>query len=138
MTGNSKALFHSPEVILFSADVERIASFYKRLGFRETFRVPQDDSPIHVDLELDGYKIGFSSIESSRKDHGLQPVTSGQRGTVTLWTQDTRSAYHQLLAEGVPGLQAPHQWLGRLLIAWVQDPDGHPIQIVQNLSKVSE
>jgi hypothetical protein len=24
-------------------------------------------------------------------------------------------------------------WLDRLLIAWVEDPDGHPVRIVQNL-----
>jgi catechol 2,3-dioxygenase-like lactoylglutathione lyase family enzyme len=122
-----------PQVILFSADVERAAAFYRRLGFRETFRVPAEGAPIHVDLSLDGYTIGFASITSAREDHGLDPVAEGQRGTVTLWTEDTASAYDALIAAGVPGLQPPHEWLGRLLIAWVQDPDGHPIQIVQPL-----
>jgi glyoxylase I family protein len=27
----------------------------------------------------------------------------------------------------------PHRWLERLLIAWVADPDGNPVQIVQRL-----
>ncbi len=126
-------LFGSPQVILFTADVARAAEFYRRLGFHETFRVPSEGDPIHVDLALDGYKIGFASIESSRDDHGLRPVSEAQRATVILWTGDTVSAYHRLVADGVPGLQPPHDWLGRLLIAWVQDPGGHPIQIVQNL-----
>jgi catechol 2,3-dioxygenase-like lactoylglutathione lyase family enzyme len=127
-------LFREPEVILFSSDVERAAAFYKRFGFRETFRVPTEGAPIHVDLALDGYKIGFASIDSARHDHGLDPVTGGQRGTVTLWTDDTEVAYASLTDAGVPGLQPPREWLGRLLIAWVEDPDGHPIQLVQNLS----
>ena len=123
--------FTAPEVILFSADVERAAAFYRRLGFTETFRVPGEGTPIHVDLQLDGYKIGFASMASSRDHHGLDPVLAGQRATVTLWTEDTASAYEMLTAAGVPGLAAPSPWLGRLLIAWVQDPDGHPIQLVQ-------
>lgn len=126
--------FRTPEVILFSCDVQRAADFYKTLGFAETFRVPTEGEPMHIDLELDGYHIGFASIQSSRDDHGLDPATNGQRGTVTLWTDDTAVAYTQLTDRGVPGLAPPHIWLDRLLIAWVQDPDGHPIQLVQRLA----
>ena len=132
-TDDHAVTFTAPEVILFSVDVERAAEFYKRLGFAETFRVPQEGTPIHVDLQLDGYKIGFASIDSARQDHGLSPVASGQRATVTLWTQDTVRAYQALTDLGVPGLAAPSVWLGRLLIAWVQDPDGHPVQLAQRL-----
>lgn len=122
-----------PEVILFSADVERTAAFYTRLGFIERFRVPEVGTPIHVDLELDGYRIGFASLESSREDHGLRPATGGQRGTITLWTADVAADYRTLTDAGVPGLQEPRVWLERLLIAWLEDPDGHPIQLVQAL-----
>ena len=55
----------SPQVVLFSADVRRAAAFSETLGFSETFRVPADGEPIHVDLTLDGYRIGIASIESS-------------------------------------------------------------------------
>src|SRR6201996_7543782 len=92
--------FTAPEVILFSEDVERAAGFYQALGFTETFRVPAQGPPIHVDLELDGYKIGFASVESARQDHGLAPAASGQRATITLWTQDTAEAYRILTAAG--------------------------------------
>lgn len=126
-------LFTAPEVILFSADVERASAFYQALGFVESFRTPRQGTPIHVDLELDGYRIGFASVESARRDHGLDPAGSGQRGTITLWTPDTRAAYQALVENGVPGLAPPSAWLDRLLIAWVQDPDGHPIQLAQRL-----
>lgn len=129
--------FRTPEVILFSSDVQRAAEFYAALGFTETFRVPREGEPIHIDLELDGSRIGFASIESSRHDHGLDPATNGQRGTVTLWTDDTATAYAQLTARGIPGLAPPHVWLDRLLIAWVEDPDGHPIQLVQRLASMA-
>lgn len=127
--------FTSPQVILFSADVERASAFYRRLGFVETFRVPRDGPPIHADLELDGYKIGVASIASSRDDHGLKPVTAGQRATVTLWTGDITAAFRALTEAGVPGLAEPQRWLDHLLIAWVEDPDGHPIQLVQDLTE---
>jgi glyoxylase I family protein len=126
--------FRTPEVILFSSDVQRTADFYIRLGFSESFRVPDDGDPIHVDLELDGYRIGFASITSSRAAHGLDPAIEGQRGTITLWTDDVESSYAELTRRGVPGIRKPHRWLGELLIAWVEDPDGHPIQLVQRLN----
>ncbi|MCZ7474130.1 MULTISPECIES: VOC family protein [unclassified Micromonospora] len=125
--------FRSPQLVLFSDDLTRAVAFYNRLGFRETFRVPTDGQPIHVDLVLDGYKIGIASVASTREDHGLDPVAEGQRVAVILWTDDTTAAYEGLVADGAPALAPPHVWLGRLLIAWTADPDGNPIQIVQSL-----
>ena len=127
-------MFHDPQVILFSENVERSAAFYSRLGFVETFRVPETGVPIHVDLELDGYKIGVASVDSTRHDHGFDPVVEGQRAAVILWTDDVDVAYKTLTEAGCPALASPHVWLDRLRIAWLADPDGHPIQIVQALA----
>ncbi|WP_422740801.1 VOC family protein [Micromonospora sp. WMMD729] len=126
-------MFRTPQVILFSEDVPRAAQFYGGLGFTETFRVPTEGEPIHIDLTLDGYKIGIASVTSTREDHGLEPVPQGQRAAVILWTDDTAGAYAALTTRGAPALAAPHRWLDRLLIAWTADPDGNPIQIVQQL-----
>ncbi|MGW3788938.1 VOC family protein [Micromonospora chokoriensis] len=126
-------MFRAPQVILFSEDVSRTTEFYAGLGFTETFRVPTEGEPIHTDLVLDGYKIGIASVASIRDDHGLDPVPQGQRAAVILWTDDTAAAYAELTANGAPALVTPHRWLDRLLIAWVADPDGNPIQIVQQL-----
>jgi glyoxylase I family protein len=126
-------VFRTPQVVLFSGNVPRAAAFYERLGFTETFRVPAEGEPIHVDLALDGYRIGIASVASTREDHGLDPVPEGQRAAVILWTDDTAAAFADLTAQGAPALAAPHKWLGRLLIAWIADPDGNPIQLVQSL-----
>ena len=126
-------MFRRPQVILFSLDLARAGAFYASLGFRETFRVPVDGDPIHVDLALDGYTIGIASVASTRDDHGLDPVAEGQRAAVILWTNDVRTAYQTLVDAGADALAAPHRWLERLLIAWVADPDGNPVQIVQRL-----
>lgn len=127
-------MFHSPQIVLFSHDVERLARFYKTLGFSETFRVPTDSVPIHIDIELDGYKLGIASVESTRDDHGLDPVESGQRAVVVLWTDDTEAAYRRLVDEGCSPLNPPHTWLESLSIAWVADPDDYPVQVVQHLT----
>ncbi|HEY7045261.1 MAG TPA: VOC family protein [Nocardioidaceae bacterium] len=127
-------LFKTPQIVLFCRDVSRTAQFYERLGFEEAFRTPADDPPIHVDLVLDGYRIGLASEESTRDDHGMDPVISGQRAAVILWTEDTPAAYVHIQELGATPVKAPEPWLGRLLIAWAEDPEGHLIQIVQETS----
>jgi len=95
--------------------------------------VPNDGEPIHIDLVLDDYRIGIASVSSTRDDHGLAPMSNGQRVAVVLWTDDTAAAFETVTSNGAKALVSPHEWLERLLIAWVADPDGNPIQIVQNL-----
>ena len=124
----------NPQTILFSADVERASRLYQRLGFVETFGCPAM-ALRSTDIELDGYKIGFASIDSSRADHGLSPSTSGHRATITLWTPDTEATYRSVTAAGVFGIREPEIWLDRLLIAWIAGPDGHPIQLAQKLPR---
>lgn len=125
-------MFRTPQVVLFSRDVERLAEFYKALGFSETFRVP-GEPPIHIDVALDGYTIGIASVDSTREDHDLDPVVTGQRAVVVLWTDDVEAAYQRLVSDGCEGLHPPHVWLDRLLIAWIADPEDYPVQIVQHL-----
>ena len=123
--------FKTPQIVLFSRDLPRAAEFYRRLGFEEVFRTPQEGPPIHVDLALDGYRLGLASEDSTRDDHGLAPVVEGQRAAVILWTDDTPAAAETVLAAGGQLVKEPAPWLGRLLIAWFTDPDGHLIQVVQ-------
>ncbi|TWG92638.1 catechol 2,3-dioxygenase-like lactoylglutathione lyase family enzyme [Nocardioides sp. J9] len=125
------SLFRTPQVVLFTPDPERAAAFYRGLGFEEVFRTPAEGPPIHVDLVLDGYRLGLASEASTRDDHGLAPVASGQRAAVVLWTDDTRAAYARLQELGARPVKEPSEWLGRLLIAWVEDPDGHLVQVAQ-------
>jgi len=126
-------VFRSPQIVLFSRDVERAAAFYAGLGFAEVYRVPTEGPPIHVDLVLDGYRIGIASVDSTRDDHGLDAVADGVRAAVVVWTDDTQAAFDDLVARGCPPLAPPTRWLDRLLIAWLADPDGHAVQIVQDL-----
>lgn len=124
-------VFTNPQVVLFCADVEGTAAFYGRLGFTEVFRTPTDGPPKHVDVELDGWRLGLTSHEGTEEDHGFATNVDPHRAAVILWTEDTPTAYDALLAAGATPMAGPHEFLGRLLIAWARDPEGHPIQVVQ-------
>jgi catechol 2,3-dioxygenase-like lactoylglutathione lyase family enzyme len=119
-----------PQVILFVADCERTAAFYSRLGFREAFR-SAPEAPIKVELALGGFTLGLALPEPAAESHGLTPVTSGQRACLTLWTDDVEAAYATALDAGATDLRAPHEFREVLRVAFVEDPDGHPVQLVQ-------
>jgi hypothetical protein len=49
-----------------------------------------------------------------------------------LWTEDADAAFARLTAAGAQALSEPHDWLGgSLRVAWVADPDGNPIELVE-------
>lgn len=131
-------MFHTPQVVLFTKHIEAAGAFYRAVGFTEVFRTPAEGKPIHVDLELDGYRIGLATVRSAREDHWLEPVASGQRAVVVLWTDDVSAGFERLVELGAEPVHEPRPWLDRLLIAWLTDPDGHLIQLVQDAPGVGE
>lgn len=52
-----------------------------------------------------------------------------------LWCHDVAAAYEELVGRGVEALAEPHVWLDRLLSAWLADPAGHPVQLVQDIAR---
>lgn len=128
------SLLRTPQIVLFTRDIERAVAFYSALGFEEVFRTPSVGTPIHVDLVLDGYRFGLATDTSTREDHGLDPIADGQRAAVILWTDDVSGGYARLIELGATPIKQPESWLDRLRIAWVEDPDGHLVQVVQAVS----
>ena len=130
-------MFSTPQVNLYSEDVVRSVDFYRSLGFEETFRTPREGTPIHVELELDGFTVGIAAVTSAVADHGLDLDLSkpGRRMELLLWTDDTDAAFARLTAAGARALSEPHDWLdGTLRLAWVADPDNNPIELAQRRS----
>jgi catechol 2,3-dioxygenase-like lactoylglutathione lyase family enzyme len=136
--GSLLSMFNSPAINVYSHDVVRLVAFYEGLGFRETFRTPQDGTPVHVELVLDGFTIGIASVEAAVADHGLNPNLGGRPVEIVLWTDDTDGSYARLTADGAPSLSEPHDWLSDLRLAWVADPDGNPIQLVQRRHRAGD
>ena len=130
-------MFSTPQVNIYSQDVVRSVDFYRSIGFEETFRTPREGAPIHVELELDGFKLGIASVSSAVADHGLDlDLSSPGRGMeIALWTDDADAAFARVTAAGARALSQPHDWLdGTLRVAWVGDPDGNPVELVQRRS----
>jgi catechol 2,3-dioxygenase-like lactoylglutathione lyase family enzyme len=130
-------MFSSPQVNIYSEDIVRSVEFYQGLGFEETFRTPREGTPIHIELELDGLKVGIAAVTSAVTDHGLDLDLSkpGRGMEILLWTNDTDAAFERLVAAGARALSKPHDWLdGTLRLAWVADPDNNPIELAQRRS----
>jgi catechol 2,3-dioxygenase-like lactoylglutathione lyase family enzyme len=133
-------VFQTPSINILSRDVVRLADFYERLGFRETYRTPKEGTPVHVEVTLDQFTIGISSVEVAISDHGLKPNLGGRPIAIVLWTDDTDRDYARLISEGVISLSPPHTFRANeneLRTAWVEDPDGNPINLAHLLSKGS-
>jgi catechol 2,3-dioxygenase-like lactoylglutathione lyase family enzyme len=126
--------FFDPQVILFVADCEAAARFYAQFGFAETFRT-NDVPPVKIEMALGGFGLGLALPGPAAESHGINPVTAGHRACITLWTDDVEAAYMNALRAGAVDHAGPHAFLdGRLRVAFVEDPDGHPIQLVQRMS----
>jgi catechol 2,3-dioxygenase-like lactoylglutathione lyase family enzyme len=125
-------VFSAPQITLYSKDIRRSMDFWAGLGFAEVFRYAPAGEPVHVELALDGFKLGIADVAAARADHGLDPNLDGQAVEVVLWCEDTDAAYAKLTAAGAPVLSGPHDWLADLRLAWVADPDGNPIQLVSH------
>jgi catechol 2,3-dioxygenase-like lactoylglutathione lyase family enzyme len=124
--------FRAPLINLYSRDLPRAAAFYSELGFVETFRTPASGEPSHVQLKLDSFTLGIATVEAARTHHGLRPEGEGRWIEIVLWTDDTDAAVQALVAKGAPLLSPAHDFFeGRLRAAWIADPDGNPIQLVQ-------
>jgi uncharacterized glyoxalase superfamily protein PhnB len=123
--------FQTPSIGLLTRDVPRLVVFYQGLGFRETYRYPREGPPEHVEVKLGDLTLGISSVDAAVNRHGLSPNLSGRPVYIVLWTRDTDAAYARLTAHGAASLRPPHDFLTDLRTAWVADPDGNPINVVQ-------
>jgi catechol 2,3-dioxygenase-like lactoylglutathione lyase family enzyme len=117
---------------LYSRDLPQAVAFYADLGFAETFRTPASGEPSHIELALDGFTLGVATLEAARDHHGLEPKGEGRWIEIVLWTDDTDAAVRALMEKGARLLSPAHDFLdGELRSAWIADPDGNPVQLVQ-------
>jgi catechol 2,3-dioxygenase-like lactoylglutathione lyase family enzyme len=141
MSKKNRYQFSSPSINIITRNVVRLASFYERLGFRETFRTPLEGTPAHVEMTLDRFTIGVSSLEAAVSDHGLNPNLNGRPVIITLMTDDPDRDYARLISEGAPSLSPPstfHANKYELRSAYIADPDGNPINLFHQISNASE
>ena len=128
--------FRNPMINLHSRDLGRAAAFYSELGFVEAFRTPLLGAPVHIELMLDGFTLGIATMEAAKEHHNLRPGGEGRWIEIVVWTDDADAAVNALVSKGAPLLSPARDFVdGALRAAWVADPDGNPVQIVQRSNR---
>jgi lactoylglutathione lyase len=122
------ASFRSPFPMLACDRLLATVRFYRDLlGFRQTYRFPEEGDPDFVSLELDGAAIGLAS----KRNPPIHGRPFGERGghffELCVYTDDVDAAVEQLRGAGAPILVDPcdQPWGER--IAYVCDPADNPV-----------
>ena len=113
------------------ADVDRTLTFYAQLGIREAFRLNHDDGSLMlVYLHVAGDR--FIEIFPDGPDPDRK-AGSGRESFMhlCLLTEDLRGTVEALRAEGIAIDREPSVGLDTNLQAWIQDPDGNAIELMQ-------
>jgi lactoylglutathione lyase len=128
-------MFATGLVNLYTRDIEAGLHFYGGLlGFSETFRTPTEGIPDHVELQLNGFKVGLGTVEAAQRVHGVEPAPGSPAMVLVLWTDNVDKTYGELVAAGVPVVQPPHNSANNNRNALLRDPDGNLVEIVAKIS----
>ncbi|MET9311488.1 VOC family protein [Kribbella sp. NPDC003505] len=121
------------QVNLFCDDVDRCLAFYKDLGLAEAFRAPASGPIQHVEVEAAGIRIGLTSARVANElvNLGVEPADLPAT-EIVFWCDDVPALYAEAMAAGATAVVAPtNSPDGRLLFAWVRDPEAHQLKFVQ-------
>ena len=108
-------------------DLERSLAFYGALGIEESFRLHHEDGS----LMLVYLHVGGDRFLELFPGGTETPVTGGSFMHICLRTDDLHAEVTALEAKGIsidrgPSVGLDHNWQ-----AWVTDPDGNAIELMQ-------
>lgn len=127
-------MFTSVMPHLYSADVERAATFYRDLlGGTETFRLPSEGPAEHVEVRIGDVTVALSAREAAERV-GLPAPTAGHPLELVVWCDSADAAVAALRAGGTPVLLGPHDGEAGNRRAYVTDPDGNWVSLVSKRS----
>lgn len=109
-------------------DIERSLAFYAKLGIRESFRLNHDDGSLMlIYLHVGGDR--FIEIFP----HGPEPDAQCKSSFMhlCLLTDDLHAIIEHLRREGIAIEQEPKVGLDHNWQAWIRDPDGNAIELMQ-------
>lgn len=131
-TAMTQPLFTDLAHAAFAAfDMDRTLAFYTQLGIHEAFRLNHDDGSLMlVYLHVAGDR--FIEIFPGGPDPDRK-TGSGRKSFMhlCLLTGDLRGTVEALRAEGTAIDREPSVGLDTNLQAWIQDPDGNAIELMQ-------
>jgi lactoylglutathione lyase len=124
--------FREPFPILYADDVQGLRDFYcTGFGFEARYQYPTDGPPEYAFLRLDPLGIGLVDRHAAASILARSLEAPDQPGfELCITSDDVDAACERLAALGVPILVQPanRPWGERL--AYAQDPEGNPIQII--------
>ena len=124
-------MFTSSMLNLYSADVAAAARFYgDLLGFSQTFQYPPSGAPRHVELRLGDSMLAISS-HAAVQEIGLPAPAPGHMHELVVWCDNVDTAVDRLRSAGAPVLIEPHDHVAGHRRAYVADPDGNWLALVQ-------
>ena len=109
-------------------DLERSLAFYAKLGIHEAFRLHREDGSLMlVYLHVAGDRF----IEVFPGGPPPDPERRGSFLHLCLLTDDMEATVEQLRSEGVTIEREPKVGLDHNTQAWIRDPDGNAIELMQ-------
>ncbi len=125
-------MFSNFQINMIVEDVEPCVSFYKAIGFEETYRTPTEGAAEHIEVRALGLTLGIGSIAAARDVHGLDVSGVGNAVRVCLWCHDVDAAFARMLQAGARAVRESHDFQGgRLRTGWVLDPANNMVEVVQ-------
>lgn len=129
--------FREPFPLVYTEDVPRLAEFYiNAFGFAVDFRWPPDPAaPMEfVNLQLGECSLGLGGPVDPLHGRAVAASSSPATFELCIVADDVDEAVAHACAQGANVLREPadQPWGERM--AYVADPDGHPIMIYAKLS----
>lgn len=154
-----KLFNHLLHVAIFANDVEKSLDFYKKLGFDVLFdiRVSPDAEPWNYYLRIaKGEYLEIMALDSHAPSPHPSPKKVYAHPDRSMWhyalmTDDLKSTIEELKARGITVWKDPeksgivedfeqdiHCGEDGHIIAWVIDPDGNPIELMQAVGETRQ
>lgn len=116
---------------LYTDRLQECLDFYEALGFAETFRTPTEQ-PEHVEVRAFALTIGISTAAAAQRIIGVDAEAATSGSELCFWCDDVAVETERMLALGASLVRGPDpHGEGPLRNAWLRDPGGHPLQLVQ-------
>ena len=109
-------------------DLERALAFYRLLGIHEAFRLHREDGSLML-IYL--HVAGDRFIEMFPGGPPPDPNRKGSFMHLCLLTDDLGTTVERLREAGVAIEREPKVGLDHNWQAWIRDPDGNPIELMQ-------
>jgi lactoylglutathione lyase len=112
-------------------DIDRSVSFYEKLGFQEARRMPIGDEAINVFMQMPG----DDPVLELTYNHGVDSYDLGTGyNHIALGVEDLDGTLQGLAGDGIEPEKPPYRPGGRTegpRIAFVRDPDGYRVELIE-------